>query len=50
LGKYDDSKANKDGEKLSEKKMYANPENYLLLLLDGHGDLVCLECRQFEPI
>ena len=35
--KYDDSKADKDGEKLSEKNMYSNPENYLLCFWTGLG-------------
>ena len=35
--KYDDSKADKDGEKLSEKNTYANPENYLLCFWTGLG-------------
>jgi hypothetical protein len=35
--KYDDSKADKDGERLSEKNTYANPENYLLCFWTGMG-------------
>jgi hypothetical protein len=35
--KYDDSKADKEGEKLSEKNTYANPENYLLCFWTGMG-------------
>jgi hypothetical protein len=37
IAKYDDSKADKDGEKLSEKNTYANPDNYLLCFWTGMG-------------
>ncbi len=35
--KYNNSKADKDEEKLSEKNTYANPENYLLCFWTGLG-------------
>jgi hypothetical protein len=35
--KYDNSKVDKGGEKLSEKNTYANPENHLLCFWTGLG-------------
>jgi hypothetical protein len=37
IGKYDDSKADKDGEKLSEKNIYANPSNWNMCWWTGMG-------------
>ena len=37
IGKYDEAKAQKDGEKLSEKNLYANPQNYQMCLWTGLG-------------
>ena len=37
VGKYDDSKADKAGERLSEKNLYANPFNYSMCIFTGLG-------------
>ena len=42
--KYDDSKADKTGEKLSEKNIYANPFEWTQCFWTGMGIYVALEC------
>ncbi|CAB9498884.1 unknown protein (Partial), partial [Seminavis robusta] len=42
IGKYDDQKADKAGEKLSEKNIYANPFNWKQCFWTGYGIYVAL--------
>lgn len=41
--KYDDAKANKDGEKLSEKNIFANPYDYKQCWWTAFGVYCCIE-------
>ena len=42
IGKYDDSKADKTGDRLSEKNLYANPEDWRKCFWTGLGVYVAL--------
>ena len=46
IAKYDDSKADKSGERLSEKNIYANPENFQLCFFTAMGIWVSLEAAR----
>lgn len=46
IGKYDDSKADKSGERLSEKNIYANPLDWRMCFWTGFGVWCCLSNQQ----
>jgi hypothetical protein len=46
--KYDDSKADKAGERLSEKNIYANPKDWRLCWWTGFGIWCCLRTNKFK--
>ena len=48
IGKYDDSKMDKAGERLSEKNIYANPNDFRLSYWTGMGIWIALWGNKFK--
>ena len=44
--KHDDSKADKEGDKLSEKNVFANPFNFMVCFWTGVGILCALSAEK----